>query len=100
MNEINKLYRLYETGEVDLMWQLSKSLGINGIELWTNIYHKYKSDNGDLIIEDGNVYIFRYSTDYSFYICEPRIKSDYHYINYWNSELKKVIKELIKYLNG
>lgn len=65
MNELEKLYRLYESDNVELMWQLSKSLNIKGKDLIRLLYKKYKSSTGDLIFNksDKKCYLFYYNGD-------------------------------------
>ena len=94
MKKIDKLLDLFKAGEIELMWQLSKSINIDGVELWTRIYNEFKDHEGDLKIYN----------DWLFYHYENRDEKDYSYslsnLSNYHDNLKSVILELIKYLDG
>lgn len=65
MEDIDKLYKLYESDNFELMWQLSKSLNINGGKLIRLLYKKYKTDTEDLSFNKLNkrCHLFYYRSD-------------------------------------
>lgn len=94
MEEIDKLLDLFKAGEVELMWQLSKSLDIDGVELWTKIYNEFKQKSNHLTVKAGCVHIFKHSDCYALFIKNNYSDEDY------NSDLEPIIIRLIKYLDG
>ena len=93
MEDIDKLYELFQNNEVELLIQLSIGLDLNLLELWKDIYCKFKDKYGDLTFEynDRFTAIFYYPGSN---VWETTCGFDRH------KSLDIAIKELIDYLYG
>lgn len=101
-----KLFQFYEAGQMELMWMLLKSSGINRFNFMRELYHKYKDDQNDLYLgivdETGEkYYLMRYDGSYTENKLKYRITSIISYVDDSSNtnNLNSAIKQLIKFLD-